>query len=253
MRTQLETLKQSHPVILTDHVKTHDEYECCREAGATYIQGHFLSRPRIVSGESLDSNQMNILNLLSILYNPEADSNEIVNIISKDITLSYKILQLMNSALFLRATKIESIQQATIMLGRKQLCTWATLMALSTMDNKPLEQIRISMIRARSCELLALKANLKPADNFFTVGMFSSLDLLLDRSLEDLLIPLPLADSTIAALLNREGDLGAALNCVLAQEEGDWINIKFANLSTDELSNINIEAISWAEDVLESI
>ena len=253
IRTQLETLKQSHPVILTDHVKTHDEYKCCREAGATYIQGHFLSRPRIVSGESLDSNQMNIINLLSVLYNPETDADEIVNIISKDITLSYKILQLMNSALFLRATKIESIQQATIMLGRKQLCTWATLMVLSNLDNKPLEQIRISMIRARSCELLAIKANLKPADNYFTVGMFSSLDLLLDRSLEDILVPLPLADSTMTALLNRDGELGAALNCTLAQEGNDWANIKFANLTTDELSSINIEAINWAEDVLENI
>jgi len=139
------------------------------------------------------------------------------------------------------------------MLGRKQLCTWASMMALSGMDNKPREQVRISMVRARSCELLAEKANLKPADSFFTVGMFSSLDLLMDRSLEELISPLPLADNIIAALLNREGDLGDAINCTLAQEEGDWINIRFADLSMDDLSDINIDAINWAEDVLNSI
>jgi len=139
------------------------------------------------------------------------------------------------------------------MLGRKQLCTWASMMALSGMDNKPREQIRISMIRARSCELLAEKAGLKPADSFFTVGMFSSLDLLMDRSLEELIAPLPLADNVIAALLNREGDLGEAINCTLAQEEGDWMNIRFADLSPEDLSDINIEAINWAEDVLNNI
>jgi len=253
IRAHLKILKKLHPIILADHVKDHDAYDICREVGVDYIQGYFLNRPRIVSGESLDSNQMSIINLLSILHNAETDTDTVVDTISKDVALSYKILQLMNSAFFSRSTKIDSIQHATVMLGRKQLCTWASMMALSGMDNKPREQVRISMVRARSCELLAEKANLKPADSFFTVGMFSSLDLLMDKSLEDLISPLPLADNVVAALLNREGELGEAINCTLAQEEGDWMNIRFADLSTDDLSDINIEAINWAEDVLNSI
>ncbi len=253
IRAHLKVLKKLHPIILADHVKTHEEYETCRDVGVDYIQGYFLNRPRVVSGESLDSNQMSVINLLSTLHNPETDTDTIVDVISKDVALSYKLLQLMNSAFFSRSSKIESIQHATVMLGRKQLCTWASMMALSGMDNKPREQVRISMVRARSCELLAEKAGLKQADIFFTVGMFSSLDLLMDRSLEELIGPLPLADNVVAALLNREGELGEALNCTLAQEEGDWINIRFADLSTDDLSDINIEAINWAEDVLNSI
>lgn len=253
IRAQLKILKKLHPIVLADHVKNHEIYDMCREAGVDYIQGYFLNRPRIVSGESLDANQMSVINLLSILHNPETESEAIVDIISKDVALSYKILQLMNSAFFSCSTKIDSIQRATVMLGRKQLCTWASLMALSGMNNKPREQVRLSMIRARSCELLAEKANIKSRDSFFTVGMFSSLDLLLDRSLEDLLEPLPLADNIVAALLNREGELGDALNCTLAQEEGDWINIRFAELPAEILSDINIEAINWAEDVLSSI
>lgn len=187
IRAHLKILKKLHPIILADHVKTHDEYDTCRDVGVDYIQGYFLNRPRIISGESLDSNQMSIINLLSTLYNPETDTDTIVDVISKDVALSYKILQLMNSAFFSRSNKIESIKQATVMLGRKQLCTWASMMALTGMDNKPREQVRISMIRARSCELLAEKAGLKPADSFFTVGMFSSLDLLMDKSLEELI------------------------------------------------------------------
>jgi len=253
IRDHLKILKKLHPIILADHVKDHDHYDICHDVGVDYIQGYFLNRPRIVKGESLESNQMSIINLLSTLYNPDTDTDAVVDIISKDIALSYKILQLMNSAFFSRPSKIDSIQHAIVMLGRKQLCTWASMMALSGMDSKPREQVRISMIRARSCELLAEKAKLKSADSFFTVGMFSSLDLLMDRSLEDLITPLPLADEVIAALLNREGELGDAINCTLAQEEGDWMNIRFANLSTEELSDVNIEAINWAEDVLNSI
>ncbi len=253
IRTHLKTLKKLHPVILADHVKTHEEYEVCRDAGIDYIQGYFLNRPRVISGESLDSNQTSIINLLSTLHNPEMDTTTIVDVISKDVALSYKILQLMNSAFFSRSTKIESVQHAIVMLGRKQLCTWASLLALSGMDNKPREQVRISMVRARSCELLAEKAGLNAADSFFTVGMFSSLNLLMDRSLQELIEPLPLTDKMMAALLKREGEMGAAINCTLAQEEGDWVNIQFAGLSPEKLSAINIEAINWAEDILNSI
>ncbi|HED36430.1 MAG TPA: HDOD domain-containing protein [Gammaproteobacteria bacterium] len=253
INAHLKILKKLHPIILAAHVNTHEQYEICRSTGVNYIQGYFLNRPHIVRGESLDSNQMSIINLLSTLHNEETDTDTITEVISRDVGLSYKILQLMNSAFFSRSTKIESIQHATVMLGRKQLCTWASLMALSSMDNKPREQVRISMVRARSCEQLAEKAGLKHTDSFFTVGMFSSLDLLMDRSLEDLISPLPLADNISTALLNREGELGDALNCTLAQEEGDWINICFAELTQEELSDINIEAINWAEDVMNNI
>ena len=253
IRAHLRMLKKLNPIVLADHVSTHEQYEICRDAGADYFQGYFLNRPRIVKGESLDSNQMSVINLLSTLHNPETDTDTIVDVISKDISLSYKLVQLMNSAFFSRNSKIDSIQHATVMLGRKQLCTWASMMVLSGMDDKPREQVRISMIRARSCELLATKAGIAGADVFFTVGMFSSLDLLLNQSLEDLIGPLPLADNISAALLNREGELGEALNCTLAQEQGDWVNTRFANLTAEDLSDVNIEAINWAEDVLNNI
>ncbi len=253
IRAHLRVLKKLHPIILADHVKTHEEYETCRDVGVDYIQGYFLNRPRVVRGESLDTNQMTVVNLLSSLHNPKTDTDAIVDIITRDVALSYKLLQLMNSAFFYRGTKIDSIQHAIVMLGRKELCTWASMMVLSGMDDKPREQVRISMIRARSCELLANRAHLQHADVFFTVGMLSALDLLLDRSLEELITALPLSDNVTAALLNREGELGEALNCALAQEVGDWINIQFKNLSPEDLSDINIEAINWAEDVLNSI
>lgn len=253
LQAHIKILKKLHPVLLADHVKTHDEYDFCRDLGVDYFQGYFLSRPRIIEGESLAANQMTVMNLLATLHNSETDTDTIDDVISKDVSLSYKILKLINSAFFARSNKIDSIHHAIVMLGRKQLCTWASMMALTSMDDKPDEQVRNAMIRAKSCELLASKAGHKNLDSYFTVGMFSALDLLMDRSLEELITPLPLADNIIAALLNREGDLGDALNCALAQETADWLNIRFADLSDEDLSDANIEAINWAEEVLTAI
>ncbi|TNF36231.1 MAG: HDOD domain-containing protein, partial [Gammaproteobacteria bacterium] len=250
LQSHIRILKKLHPILLADHVKTYDEYEFCRDLGMDYFQGYFLSRPKIIRGESLAANKMTIMNLLASLHNPDADTDNIESIITRDVSLSYKILKLINSAFFGRPTKIESIKHAIVMLGRKQLCTWASMMALTGMDDKPREQVRLAMTRAKTCELLAQKAGLGPLDSFFTVGMFSALDLLMDRSLEELIGPLPLADNITAALLNREGDLGDALNCALAQETADWLNIRFGDLSDADLSDANIEAINWAEEVL---
>lgn len=253
LKRHIRTLRNQHSILLADHVKTYDEYELCRDLGFDFIQGYFLSRPKIVAGQSLAPNQTSIMNLLSVLHNPDTDTDTIDTVISQDVSLSYKILRLINSAFFKRATDIESIHHAIVMLGRKQLCTWASMMALTELSDKPREQIRIAMIRARSCERLAETAGLDAPDSFFTIGMFSALDLLMDQRLEDLISPLPLNDSIIAALLNREGITGEALNCTLAQETGDWVNIRFADLAAETLSDIYLEAICWADNILKTI
>ena len=249
----IKILKKLHPTLLADNVKTYQEYEYCRDHGVDYFQGYFLSRPRIITGEALATNKMSIMNLMATLHNPDSETEVIEQAISRDVSLSYKILKMMNSAFFRSPKKIDSIRHAVMMLGRKQLCSWASMMALTRMDDKPREQVRLAMIRAKSCELLAKRTNNKTLDAFFTVGMFSALDVLMDRNLEDLITPLPLANNIVAALLNREGELGAALNCALAQETGDWLNIRFAQLTTNELTAVNIESIQWAEEVLNSL
>ncbi|MDH5485327.1 MAG: HDOD domain-containing protein [Gammaproteobacteria bacterium] len=246
-------LKKRPVILCASNVSTHEDYELCRDLEIDYFQGYFLSRPKMISGESLDANQLSIMKLLAILHNPETDTDTIDDIISKDISLSYKILKLINSAFFTLSTKIDSIHHAIVMLGRKQLCSWASIMALTSLDNKPSEQVQNAMIRAKSCELLAEKSGLDHSDSFFTVGMFSALDLLMDHELEELITPLPLADNITAALLQHQGEMGDALNCALAQETADWENIRFQSLTANELSGINIAAIQWTAEVLNSI
>lgn len=253
LQSQVKQLRNYHPVLLADHVRTYDEYEACRDLGFDYIQGYFLSRPKIIAGSSLSDNQMTIMNLLSVLHNPETDTDTIDGVISKDVALSYKILKLINSAFFNRASEIESIRHAVVMLGRKQLCSWASMMALTGLNDKPQEQVRIAMSRAKNCKLLAEHAGLMALDSFFTVGMFSALDLLMDQSLENLITPLPLTDNIIGALLNREGKFGEALNCTLAQETSDWANIRFERLDEQQLASINMAALNWADEVLNLI
>ena len=61
-----------------------------------------------------------------------------------------------------------------------------------------------------------------------------------------------LNQNIINALLNHEGDSGEALKCVLAYETSDFDNIRFKNLSNDEIFITNVEAVSWTNMVFDS-
>ena len=253
LQDHVALLKQFNIPLLAEKVETLEEYDACRELGFEYFQGYFLSRPRIIKSPSLPTNRLNVMSLLAVLHNDKTDIDEIEHIITQDVSISYKILKLINSAFFGFPKKVESIRHAIVLLGRKQLAAWASLLVLSGMDDRPTEMIHIALLRAKMCELLAEKARLKPLESYFTVGMFSALDILMERSLKTLVAPLPLAPEITHALLDKTGPQGEALRCVLAYEVSEWQQAKFQDLSPDELTDANTQAFIWADEILANL
>lgn len=247
----VKILKPFNKKLLAEKIETLDEFDLCMDLGFDYFQGYFLSKPRIIKSATLPQNKLAIMNILSLLQDGDSDIDDIDEAISSDVAMSYKILKLMNSAFFNFSNKIESIKQALLLLGRKKLNSWASMTAMSKLDDQPSEMIRIAMTRAKMCELLAEQAGLKPVENFFTTGLFSALDILMQNSLDSLLKPLPISDDLREAVVNKEGVMGEALTCTLAYEKSDWENVKFQNLSENDIYITNVEAVSWANMVME--
>ena len=247
----VKKLKPFKKKLLAEKIETLEEFDLCMNLGFDYFQGYFLSKPRIIKSATLPQNKLAIMNILSLLQDNESDIDDIDEAISSDVAMSYKILKLMNSAFFNFSNKIESIKQALLLLGRKKLNSWASMTAMSKLDDQPSEMIHIAMTRAKMCELLAEAANLKPVENYFTTGLFSALDILMQNSLEVLLKPLPISDELRSAVINKEGLMGEALICTLAYETSDWDNVKFQNLSDNDIYIANVEAVSWANMVME--
>ena len=191
------------------------------------------------------------MNLLSVLHNPDSDNEDLADAVNTDVTTSYKLLKMINSAAFNLPRKVESIQHGVMLLGRRKLSSWASMLALSTLNDRPAEILRTAMTRAKMCELLAEAARIKPIESFFTVGLFSALDLIMQRPLPKLLEPLPLSAEIVSALLYHKGKLGEALSCVMAYEVADWPNVTFAPLNTQEILITNIEAVTWSNIILD--
>jgi EAL and modified HD-GYP domain-containing signal transduction protein len=244
-------LKQYNIKLLAEKVETMDEFAHCHKLGFDYFQGYFLSKPHIVKSSSLASNKLAVLNLLSVLLNPDSQTDEIEEAMAFDVSISYKMLKLINSAIFNLSRKVESIQQAIVILGRKKLRSWASMIALASLDDRPSEMMHLSMTRAKMCEMLAEKAGMPSLESYFTVGLFSALDILMERELTDLITPLPLDQEIVDALLKHEGDYGEALQCTLAYEVSDSDNARFKELSPNDIFVANVEAVSWANMVVD--
>ena len=249
----LRKLKKRNIKVLAEKVETLDEYEEYLELGFDYFQGYFLSHPRILKGKTLETNKIAIMQLLSTLHNNDSDISIIEEALSADLTLSYKLLKLMNSAFFNLPSNVESIKRAIVLIGRKKITSWASMLALSSLNDQPGALINIAMVRAKTCELIANKLGLKNEDQFFTTGMFSALDILMQRPLDSLITPLPLTNEVKQAILHNEGRLGIALKCSQLLETSAAARLNVKGITKAELSALYLEANAWAREITQTV
>lgn len=250
-RAELEEhvrILRAYPVkLLAEKIETQEEFELCKELGFDYFQGYFLSRPNVVQSQQLPPNRIAVLQLLSKLQNPDTDVGEIERLISQDLALSYKLLRYINSAFFSLPRKIDSIRQAVLYLGTQAIKTWVTLLVVAGLGNKPAELVIQAMQRAKMCELLAQTAKRPHTEAYFTVGLFSLLEALMDMPLEKILESLPFTEDIRNALLKCEGPYGEALACVIAYEKGDFNRAWFDRLAPSQMTDAYLASARWAD------
>jgi EAL and modified HD-GYP domain-containing signal transduction protein len=234
--------------LLAEKVETMEQFIFLKNLGFDYYQGYFLSRPSVVQGKRTPTNKISILQLLSKLMRPDPDHSEIETLISQDVTLSYKVLRFINAARFALPRKVESINEATVYLGLNNIRRFASMIALAGFNDQPHEILLTALLRARMCELLAKEAGIRDIESFFSLGLFSALDILLGMPMSEVVNELPLGDELERALLYKSGELGEALGCVLAYERQQWDAVNFAALPREEISAVYLEAVKWSNE-----
>lgn len=245
--------KTRQKLLLAEEVESLESYEFLRDEGFDLFQGYFLSRPRVFRARSLPARKLTVLRLLARLQTPEVNPGALVGIINEDVGLSYKLLRLINSPFFGLGRQMDSVARAVVILGQRRLASWACMLAMAGLDERPPGLMHIALKRARLGERLAELSGLTPTQSYFTAGMFSALDLLMERPLEQLIPPLPLDDLIKRALLNGEGVMGEAIRCGKACETGDQERIGFQGLPREEILTMDLEATQWADQVLENV
>ncbi|MCO6413680.1 MAG: HDOD domain-containing protein [Thiogranum sp.] len=249
IRSHVSQLRQ-HPLrLLAEKVETRQDLDFCMNLGFDYFQGYFFAQPKVIHGKRLPNNRLAILHLLSRLQDPDISPKELEDLIAQDVAFSYRMLRYVNSAAFSLPRKIESVHEAVVILGLQTIKTWTILMAMSQVDDKPAELVVTAMVRGKMAELMAKLQGSANPESFFTVGLFSALDALMDNTMQEILTQLPLADHIADALLHHQGVHGKTLQCVLAYERGAWDQIQYDTLTTAQISDCYLSAVEWANEV----
>ncbi len=247
---QVSLIRNDNPQVklLAEKVETQEEFERCQALGFDYFQGYFLCRPTLVAGSGAQpSNRLVLVNLLAKLRDPQASFDDIESLIVRDPPLTYRLLRYINSAAVGLRQPVESVHRALMLIGVETIRSWATLILLARMEDKPLGLIETALVRAKMCEMVAIARKLPGKEQYFTVGLFSLLDALLDRPLPELLNSIPLAEEVRAALLEEQGPLGEVLGEVLDYEAGRWEALLASSLPPQILRVAFMEAVAWAQ------
>ena len=215
--------------LVATRVGTNEEFERCRALGFTGFQGEFFARPRLVRGRGVATSGIGALRTLEQLTAGNVSFEDLDRIIAADVGLSLKLLRYVNSAFFALPRTISSVREALALLGTRTVSRWATVMALSSITDAPHELIGIALQRARMCETLGARAHGDERESYFTVGLFSVADALLDSPMADVLESLPFSDDVREALLHRTGPKGELLAAVIAYECGEFPKLPSAH------------------------
>lgn len=254
VKEQVEKLRSIKKLkLLAEKVETNEDFIFCRNLGFDYFQGYFFSKPQVVSGRKMPPSRLAMLRLMTELQRPDIDLAKLEEVIETDVNLSVKLLRQINSSFYSLMSEVKSIRQAIVYLGLMHIRNWACIVAMGSVDDKPQELMTMALIRAKMCELLADSEDSERKGMFFTVGLFSLLDTIFDAPMDEVLNSLPLTNEVNRALLEREGVLGNALECVESYEQANWNKVFASGYDEELVAHAYLEALDWSTAVVESL
>jgi len=245
--------------LLAEKVETREEFEFARDLGYVLFQGYFFARPVIVGTREIPGLKLNRLKILEQLQMPGMDIAAMGDLIGHEPALAYKLLRFVNSALFTVRNRIASIQQAILYIGEVGMRRWLPVVLLTDMNSGGPNELTVNaLVRARFCELLAPAAGLpERAGDLFLLGLFSRLDAMYGRPLEELLSGLNLREGVAEILLGRPAPhdrLAAIWNTVTAYEQAQWESMTesaaVAEIADGVIPGCYAAAAKWADSVI---
>jgi len=115
--------------------------------------------------------------------------------------------------------------------------------------------VSVSLQRAKMLEELALEFKTpKKRSEFFITGLFSLIDILTNKPLEEAVENLSLSSEIKNAIVSKEGTLGKSLELIIAYESGNWVEFesicKQLKLRVNSVIQNYFQSLDWAKNTL---
>lgn len=231
LRNLIEIAHSTGKQCIVTNIETREQYDLALALEADAMQGSYVAEKLTTKAHSSSYLRSNFFRLMVAVTQDEPDVDEVEQLISMDAGLSYGLLKLANSAYFALRNRATTIHQAIMTLGLGQLRQWVYLLSVSSMEQESEgateEFLKLSLLRANFCRELMQYAKEVPISKTeaYLLGMFSTLNHLVDAPMADILKDIPVAEPIKEALLTGKGRCGLLYQLVLSYEKGDWDHI----------------------------
>lgn len=240
--------------LIAGNISTQEEFEKLKaKGGYAFYEGDFYRMPVTKGDTEVSPLKINYIELLNIVNEDSFDLTQAADIIGRDTALTISLLKIANC----RAvnSEITSIRHAVAMLGQRDLKKWTTAAVTQQLcQDKPNEITRLSLIRARFAENLAPILNLgTKSQELFLMGLFSVLDLILNKPMEEALSLLKVSKDIRDALIQESGPLAPAYEFIKQYENANWQEISrimiIHNIEMDHVYDAYRKALEWYRDI----
>ncbi|MEK5186348.1 EAL and HDOD domain-containing protein [Solibacillus sp. FSL W7-1324] len=251
--------KFPHIKLLAEKVETREQYEIAKESGYFLFQGYFFEKPQILTARDIPANLFQYFQIISLLRDDEANIDVLADNIEREISLSYRLLKLINGSSRRPRTKVRSIKQAILLLGLTELRRWIYLLAMRESDvnrNSDVfqELMYASLFRAKASEKVARLNYKKNFSEYFLVGLFSLIDSLLKRPMNAIVTQLPLSETILETISGEQTEMTPYLQFATALSKLDWDKViplaRQLNIPVEGLLPMYEEVKVWVDEAL---
>ena len=245
-------------LLLAEKVEDQVTFDALRDMGFDLFQGFFFSKPEIIPGKKLSSNELTKLQLLSELSANDFEPRRLAEILQSDPNLSYRLFRYINSVGFGLRQKVTSLKRAIDMMGLIQAKQWLRSAVMSDLNTAPKgsELAFMSVQRAKFlenvCSLSGTGRECR-SDTLFITGLFSLLDAMLGMDMEEILKKLPL-DESIVSTLSGSGNTSDLLNLARSYEHGEWADVaewlEKLRIESEKADEVYAQARNWAQQMV---
>ncbi len=233
-----------------ENLHSKEEFDAAKESGLFKLfEGTFFRVPINKADTEVAPIKVNYLKLMKIINQSDFDLEDVAKIVTQDPALSIELLKIANRLTI--NSNIRSINQATALLGQKEIRRWLNTTLLNELaSGKPNEITRLSLIRARFAENLApIFDYAMRKEELFLMGLFSLLNLILDLPMEKALEQVGVSNEIKKALVSGDGIFSPQLEFLLSYEAGDWQEVSrlmvLHDIEMHEVYDAYIEALKW--------
>ena len=240
--------------LIAVNVDSLEDYEELTKSDAySLFEGDFYRLPITKGATKVSPLKVNYIELLKMVNDVDFELTKAADVIGRDTALVIDLLKMVNHLAV--NSEITSIRHAAAMLGQKELKKWINaVVSHGLCSDKPNEITRLSLLRAKFAENLAPTFEMAGlSSELFLVGLFSVLDIILDKPIKEALKMVNVSKDITEAIVDGKGQMAQVLEFITNYEIASWSEISrlmiLSNIDEAPVYSAYVDALSWYRDL----